>query len=158
MFQFFTCKRNWYQLFTHVGEIGTNSSHSKKQVTDMTNTYQYFTRQKLSTIFSHDYELVPILRMCEELVPVLHTRDKVAPVLHRYDEYIPILHTSEIINMRNLCTNIRPQNQSKLTIRKFHICQMFVCLFVLLLYVPSQQLWSWRDGQFTLPHFFHGQA
>ena len=24
-----------------------------------------------------------------------------------------------------------------------------VCLFVLLLYVPSQQLWSWRDGQFT---------
>ena len=25
----------------------------------------------------------------------------------------------------------------------------FVCLFVLLLYVPSQQLWSWRDGQFT---------
>ena len=28
------------------------------------------------------------------------------------------------------------------------------CLFVLLLYVPSQQLWSLRDGQFTLPHFF----
>ena len=25
----------------------------------------------------------------------------------------------------------------------------FVCLFVLLLYVPSQQLWSWQDGQFT---------
>ena len=24
-----------------------------------------------------------------------------------------------------------------------------VCLFVVLLYVPSQQLWSWRDGQFT---------
>ena len=24
-----------------------------------------------------------------------------------------------------------------------------VCLFVLLLYVPSQQLCSWRDGQFT---------
>ena len=24
-----------------------------------------------------------------------------------------------------------------------------ICLFVLLLYVPSQQLWSWRDGQFT---------
>ena len=23
------------------------------------------------------------------------------------------------------------------------------CLFVLLLYVPSQQLWSLRDGQFT---------
>ena len=26
---------------------------------------------------------------------------------------------------------------------------LFVCLFVLLLYVQSQQLWSWRDGQFT---------
>ena len=25
----------------------------------------------------------------------------------------------------------------------------FVCLFVVLLYVPSQQLWSLRDGQFT---------
>ena len=33
----------------------------------------------------------------------------------------------------------------------------FVCLFVLLLYVPSQQLWSLRDGQFTKPHFFLGK-
>ena len=30
----------------------------------------------------------------------------------------------------------------------FKFC-LFVCLFVLLLYVPSQQLWSLRDGQFT---------
>ena len=30
----------------------------------------------------------------------------------------------------------------------------FVRLFVLLLYVPSQQLWSLWDGQFTLQHFF----
>ena len=30
-------------------------------------------------------------------------------------------------------------------------------LFVLLRYVPSQQLWSWQDGQFTLPHFFLGK-
>ena len=30
------------------------------------------------------------------------------------------------------------------------VCVLFiVCLFVLLLYVPSQQLWSWLDGQFT---------
>ena len=28
---------------------------------------------------------------------------------------------------------------------------------VLLLYVPSQQLWSLRDGQFTYPHFFLGR-
>ena len=33
----------------------------------------------------------------------------------------------------------------------------FVCLFVLLLYIPSQQLWSWRDGQFTKPHFNLGK-
>ena len=30
----------------------------------------------------------------------------------------------------------------------FGFC-LFACLFVLLLYVPSQQLWSLRDGQFT---------
>ena len=32
-----------------------------------------------------------------------------------------------------------------------------VCLFVLLLYAPSQQLWSWRDCQFTSQHFFLGK-
>ena len=26
---------------------------------------------------------------------------------------------------------------------------IYICLFVLLLYVPSQQLWSLRDGEFT---------
>ena len=36
------------------------------------------------------------------------------------------------------------------------IVRLFVCLC--LLYVPSQQLWSLRDGQFTKPHFFPGQA
>ena len=33
---------------------------------------------------------------------------------------------------------------------------ILVYLF-LLLYIPSQQLWSWRDGQFTYPHFFLGK-
>ena len=32
-----------------------------------------------------------------------------------------------------------------------------ITLFVLVLYVPSQQLWSWRDGQFTKQHFFLGK-
>ena len=40
--------------------------------------------------------------------------------------------------------------------RIIDLIQAFVCLF-LLLYVPSQQLWSLRDGQFTLPHFFLGR-
>ena len=29
-----------------------------------------------------------------------------------------------------------------------------ICLFVLLLYILSQQLWPWWDGQFTKPHYF----
>ena len=32
-----------------------------------------------------------------------------------------------------------------------------VLFIVLLLYVPSQQLWSWRGGQLTLSHFFLGK-
>ena len=32
------------------------------------------------------------------------------------------------------------------------------CLFLFFfLYIPSQQLWSWWDGQFTLPHFNLGK-
>ena len=45
---------------------------------------------------------------------------------------------------------------NKETDRPFSVENLFV-LFVLLLYVPSQQLWSWRDGQFTYPHFFLGK-
>ena len=33
---------------------------------------------------------------------------------------------------------------------RIHMSSIFMfCLFVCLLYVPSQQLWSLRDGQFT---------
>ena len=47
-------------------------------------------------------------------------------------------------------------------VRAFERCTslkviVYVCLFVLLLYVPSQQLWSLRDGQFTYTHFFLGR-
>ena len=38
----------------------------------------------------------------------------------------------------------------------FYECLAF-CLFVLLLYVPRQPLWSWRNGQFTYPHFYLGK-
>ena len=42
--------------------------------------------------------------------------------------------------------------------RHFHSDRLLSLFsFVLLLYVPSQQLWSLRDGQFTLPHFFLGK-
>ena len=42
--------------------------------------------------------------------------------------------------------------QAKVYVRRF-----ILFVFVLLLYFPSQQLWSWRDGQFTKPHFFLGK-
>ena len=35
--------------------------------------------------------------------------------------------------------------------------EAWLCLFVLLLYAPNQQLWSWQDGQFIYPHFFLGK-
>ena len=35
-------------------------------------------------------------------------------------------------------------------------CSCF-CLFDLLLYVLTQQIWSCGDGQFTEPHFFLGR-
>ena len=36
--------------------------------------------------------------------------------------------------------------------------KVFFCLFVFLLYLPSQQLWSWRDGSVHLTTLFLGQA
>ena len=43
------------------------------------------------------------------------------------------IYHSVVINWRNFCCLLLSS----------------AYLFVLLLYVPSQQLWSWRDGQFT---------
>ena len=119
-----TCKRNWYQFFkppppphppppkkikSHrcneylpilhtseiINEFSTRVRNWNQFFTCVRNRYQFFTPEK-----------------------------KVAPVLHGCDEYLPILHTSEIINTGNLSTNFRPQNLSKLTIRKFHIWKM----------------------------------
>ena len=41
--------------------------------------------------------------------------------------------------------DLGPNCLQRLSATKF----LFVCLFVCLLYVPCQQLWSLRDGQFT---------
>ena len=72
--RFFSCKGNWYQLFTWVRRW-----------------YQFFILEKKS---------------------------------HQF-EYLSVLHTPKIIHMRNLSTNNRPQNWSKLTISKFHSRQMW---------------------------------
>ena len=67
---------------------------------------------KIDIFFTVLYEmndpflLVTILHMFEELVPNLHTREK-SHQFFRCDKYLPILHTSEIINMRNLSTNLQ---------------------------------------------------
>ena len=82
---FFTCKRNWYQFFTRIRIIGTNSSHPKKHRSQV---------WRILTNSLHVRNYQRILHMCEELVPIRHTREKVAPALHRCDEYLPILHTS----------------------------------------------------------------
>ena len=37
--------------------------------------------------------------------------------------------------------------QGQLTVAGENMCGF--CFLFLLLYVPSQQLWSWRDGQFA---------
>ena len=140
--------RNWYQFFSCV-KNGINSSHVRVIGT----TLRKKLRSQLWRIFTNSLhvrnyqwilhvceELVPILHMCEELVLILHTQKNVAPVLHRCDEYLPILQTSEIINMRNLSTNFRSQNLSKLTIRKFHIWQMDVLVPFLLMGIKFTKL------------------
>ena len=64
--------------------------------------------------------------------------------------------------MQTVCytvTNVLLSNQTlhySKTCVKRPLSKSF-CLFVMLLYVPSQQLWSWRDSQFTEPHFFLGR-
>ena len=51
-------------------------------------------------------------------------------------------------NTYTIIANLKSESAYKLINRKVgSVC--FVCLFVLLLNVPSQQLGSWRDGQFT---------
>ena len=50
--------------------------------------------------------------------------------------------TTPDIDATNCATETAPKKYDQVAL-------IFVCLFVLLLYVPSQQLWSLRDGQFT---------
>ena len=47
----------------------------------------------------------------------------------------------------NTVDNLQVNHIATITFNKRLVC--LFCLFVLLLYVPSQQLWSWRDDQFT---------
>ena len=46
----------------------------------------------------------------------------------------------------NVDFHISNVNKCKYIVGQHNVC---FCLFVLYLYVPSQQLWSLRDGQFT---------
>ena len=47
-------------------------------------------------------------------------------------------------------SNMRKYYQIDVYIYHFMCTEMdYLVLFVLLLYGPNQQLWSWQDGQFT---------
>ena len=54
--------------------------------------------------------------------------------------------TVKVMLILNIAIILNFDGVSKYSIEKV---SQNVCLFVLLLYVPSQQLWSLRDGQFT---------
>ena len=73
---------------------------------------------------------------------------------HRYSDL-----ESTLINIYTKCkkyisSSHRLKIANKMVFHSLKISLVIVCLFVLFLYVPTQQLWSWRDGQFTKPPFF----
>ena len=57
-------------------------------------------------------------------------------------------HSKDVFNKKYCCNTIRMSNGLSADLGRWSVC-LFVCVFVLLLYVPSQQLCSLRDGQFT---------
>ena len=88
-------------------------------------SHQNMKKSTKKNMKEHSWNFIKIFldaRFIEYLIVFVMLRDLLG---HRCDEYLPIFHTSEIINMRNLSTNFRPQNLSKLTIRKFHIWQIW---------------------------------
>ena len=68
------------------------------------------------------------------------------------DSAVSVVIRSVILsfNVFKLCIEVQgPELQCLLKVKEdLSIDILFVCLF-LLLYVPCQQLWSLRDGQFT---------
>ena len=102
----------------------------------------------------HIEKLVLIIHLNDELVPILHIWEKAVPVLHRCDEYLLILHTSEIINIRNLSTNFRPQNLSKLTgYVKFIFGKCDTLVLILLIVVVKFMKWDMYSSTKPLVRF-----
>ena len=61
----------------------------------------------------------------------------------------PVVATSVLTNMMYDLGGRKMKNKFK-ALRYVLFCFVVLC--------PYQQLWSWRDGQFTLPYFFFWQA
>ena len=80
--------------------------------------YKFFTRVSFDTYFLHVmnwcqiFIYVRILQACEDLAPILHIREKSYQFFARLKN-----------KMWNLSINVSPEKLSKLTVRKFHICQ-----------------------------------
>ena len=79
-----------------------------------------------------------IIHMFGELVSNRHMCEEFVAFLKLYEEMVHIFQTSEMINLRNLSTNFRPQNLLKLTIRTrkftFGICDVLVPIFLVKIY------------------------
>ena len=65
-------------------------------------------------------------------------------------DYNKTLHTFSGLDKKHLQS--LKKDLAKIVGGRYPVCICFGRF--LLLYVQSQQLWSWRDGQFILPHIF----
>ena len=63
--------------------------------------------------------------------------------------------------------SVKVASQHQICLKQMQLISKYICLFVCfvalrpkstaMVVVGRQQLWSLRDGQFTLPHFFLGR-
>ena len=88
------------------------------------------------------------MRSTNENFDVFNSQDEIYLVFTKQSKFsFYFILFLEDLKFINLLTMLQAELQ--------YICNVkedkgvFFCLFVLLLYVPSQQLWSLRDGQFT---------
>ena len=100
-YQFIICVLIRYQFFTRVS-FDTN----------------FFTCDDWITIYNRSDNLVPILYTFDDLVPI-HICENLVSIIHS----ILVLHPLKTIKIGNFSTHFSSQKLSKLTLRKFHICQ-----------------------------------
>ena len=127
-YHFFSCARIWYQLsscvrnwtnYPHVRGNGTDSSYVEGITSSHPENRSQVQQILTNSLHVRNYQI--IFHMCEEWVPILNMCEESKLIFHMCEKSVSNLHTSEMINMRNLSTNFRPLDLSKLAIRNFHI-------------------------------------